>query len=325
MSFLVKRENSYKEFDCPPAKRIAQNLFNTLPSELIVEIMKYLPIKDREAFSLTSKRIYDCTYYAKVPETAKIFHQRFFNDIIQGRIHNVKNFIDECGIDPSCENNRAIAKATKNNQLDIVRLLLEDDRVYPEEEDGIEANRPLEHAAKNGNIQIIELLLTDPRVLPESESKTTILLAAVNRHLEALELLLKDGRSNPEDGLAIYTAADKDYPEIVQALLKDDRVSGIEVGFEGFSVLSMAAKNGRLEIVKIILNKHQLQTLPIDHENNDALELAAENGHLEIVKLLAEICVFAQKNAMKNAIRKGHKEVVRFLLPIVQIPESNFI
>lgn len=78
-------------------------------------------------------------------------------------------------VDPSTQNNDAIFKATLNEQPEIVKILLSDDRVNPSANN----NKAIKCAFQIGSIEIFNLLLFDQRVY-SSVSKEELLELNVN-------------------------------------------------------------------------------------------------------------------------------------------------
>jgi ankyrin repeat protein len=63
--------------------------------------------------------------------------------------------------------------ASENGHLEIVQLLLADDRVDPSAND----NYPIRIALENGHLQIVQLLLADRRVDPSALDNYAVQLA----------------------------------------------------------------------------------------------------------------------------------------------------
>ena len=105
-------------------------------------------------------------------------------------------------VDPSFDENRAIAYASWYGHLAVVERLLQDKRVDPSATDNY-GNCALSHAAKNGHLAVVERLLQDERVDPSDAENFAIKNASENGHLAVVERLLQDERVDPS---AVLTA-----------------------------------------------------------------------------------------------------------------------
>src|SRR3972149_2705194 len=85
-------------------------------------------------------------------------------------------------------------------------------------------------ACKHDHIEVVKLLLQDTRVDPSDQNNAAILLASGSGHIEVVKLLLQDTRVDPSDqnNLAFRWASQKGYVKIVELLLQDPRVKKIE-------------------------------------------------------------------------------------------------
>ena len=201
----------------------------------------------------------------------------------------------------------AMIRASKNDQIEIVKLLLQDGRAVPCSDciKGASTNGHVEivklllqdgravpcgdcirDASKNGHVEIVKLLLQDGRAVP---CGNCIKDASTNGHVEIVKLLLQDGRANPafiDKSEALYTpieiASQNGYTDIVELLLKDSR-SNPNV----CNCLSLyeASKCGYIKIVELLLQDPRVNP---NVGQNRAICVAACNGHIEIVKLLAK-------------------------------------
>ena len=200
----------------------------------------------------------------------------------------------------------AIDDAVRNGQIEIVRLLLQDERFYPGYEDGL----AIRSAIQYDHIEIVKLLLNDPRVDTWGSFRESI---KYNR-IEIFKLLLADDRVDPadDDNRAIIYAAEKGRVKGFKLLLADYRVDPSDLNN---AAIRLASGNGHPEIVKLLLADQRVNPAADD---NYAIIFASENGHVEIVKLLLEdgrADPSASNNqAIKLAYQHNHFEVVKLLL-----------
>ena len=85
----------------------------------------------------------------------------------------------ELGCDPSVDDNYAIRAAASDGHLEVVKLLLADERVDPTSAN----NYSVREAAQQGYLEVVGLLLTDKRVSSTVDGNQVIRRAAI-RHQE---------------------------------------------------------------------------------------------------------------------------------------------
>lgn len=117
-----------------------------------------------------------------------------------------------------------IAYAARQNKQNIVKILLQDYRLNPEEDDG----DVIYYMCTRGHEEVVKILLKDERVNPELTLDKFQGLSNTYKygHLNIVEILLRDGRCDPtklEEKLieALIEIGDKD---LVEKILKDERV-----------------------------------------------------------------------------------------------------
>jgi hypothetical protein len=86
-----------------------------------------------------------------------------------------------------------LIEASKNGHLAIVERLLQDPRVDPSAQN----NFAIAIASMNGHLAVVERLLEDPRVDPSAKNNCAIRWAAYSNHLAIVERLLQDARVEP--------------------------------------------------------------------------------------------------------------------------------
>jgi len=171
--------------------------------------------------------------------------------------------------------NSALIEAMTQKQMEILRFLLDNSQFRPN-------IRFFGEAIIEDNIEIVKILLDDPRVDPSSAENFAIVIASTGGHPEMVKLLLADPRVDPSDqgSLAIYEAAGSNYIEIVELLLADPRVS---LQDQEESVLVNSVEHQYVEIVKLLLNDPRTDTT---FDDNEALKIAVKNGYREIEELI---------------------------------------
>lgn len=84
--------------------------------------------------------------------------ETFKNYLVTGDIEGVKKGIEQ-GINPSVEDNLPIRITSVHRDIEIVKLLLQDERVDPSAKN----NHAIEIASEKGDIEIVRMLSTDRR------------------------------------------------------------------------------------------------------------------------------------------------------------------
>ncbi len=170
-----------------------------------------------------------------------------------GYVSGVKLALER-GVDPSINDNFAIEYASKNGHLEIVKLLLQDERVDPSDHN----NYAIRLALQNGHTEIVKLLLQDKRVDPSVDNNYVIRIASLNGYVEIVKLLLQDERVDPsvDNNLTIEFASQNGHTEIVKLLLQDPRVDPTA---DSNSAINVASQNGHIEIVKLLLQDERVR------------------------------------------------------------------
>lgn len=139
-----------------------------------------------------------------------------------GGAADVDRLLRTTAVDPSFDNNYAVAWACGNGDFAVVERLLRDKRVDPSARD----NLAVRNAAASGHIAVVERLLEDERVDPSANDNYAIRLAAYHGRYAVVHRLLKDGRVDPSaaDNYAVRWAHNNDHQEVLDRLVQDDRV-----------------------------------------------------------------------------------------------------
>ena len=113
-------------------------------------------------------------------------------------INIIKLLLQDDRVDPTYGSSWAIRSASSNGHTDVVELLLKDGRTDP----GAGDNYAIRAASRSGYKDIVELLLKDKKMVdPSDDHNWAIIIASMNGHKDVVELLLKDSRVNPVVGL----------------------------------------------------------------------------------------------------------------------------
>lgn len=238
-----------------------------------------------------------------------------------GHIAVVNRLLDDTRVDPSTDNNFAIRAASLNGHTPVVVRLLADPRVDPSADN----NFAIRFASQNGHTPVVDRLLSDPRVEPRVNRNNVIKVASQNGHVAVIDRLLADPRVDPSvDGnIAIKIASQYGHAQVVERLLADPRV---DPSIDDNIPIKVASQSGHVEVVTRLLADPRVDP---SADNNYAIMFAAQNGHAQVVKrLLADPRVDPRVDdniAIKLASQNEHAPVVERLLDYIKIhnPERH--
>jgi len=160
----------------------------------------------------------------------------------------------------------------ENIHLEVVKLLLANDKVDPSDDD----NYAIRFASEKGHLEIVKLLLANDKVDPSDNNNYAIRFASENGHLEVVKLLLANDKVDPGAGnnWAIGLASENGYVEIVKLLLANDKV---DPGADNNYAIKYASTNGHLEIVKLLIPKIDMSKIT----DTKILDIAKEMPKVE--------------------------------------------
>lgn len=113
----------------------------------------------------------------------------FYDACILGNIDKAQELL-KAGVNPAELRNIAIRIACCNGHVDIVKLLLQDERVDPADD----SNFAIRYASCFDHVDVVELLLQDSRVDPTSHNNWALKVASRHNNFKVVEVLLQDGR-----------------------------------------------------------------------------------------------------------------------------------
>jgi len=219
-----------------------------------------------------------------------------------------------------------IHEAVWQNNLEKVKQMMSDPAAKPDLEAVVEDCTPLYLACLKGHTQIAEVLI-DGGAKVDGDSPP-IFAAAGKGNLELVSLLLKHG-ANPSafssqhaGCCGLHIAAEKNYVDVVDALLK----AGVDVNIRSekqkLTPLISAACCGSIDAVKALI-KAGADINAQSSTGNTALMLAIDRGKIDVAVTLinehADLEIKGQKGwtALHNAASggdKGYREVAEALL-----------
>lgn len=265
-----------------------------------------------------------------------------------GDATSVKRLLLDPRIDPSADNNSAIACAFHGEAWNVLELLLNEPRIDPANYGSLSlilaahtnkwtvvqklltfknAVDPsfLESmifwkAVGAGQTEIVASLLKDPRVNPAASANLALSVAAADGRLDLVEMLLSVDRVNPSDAnnMALIDAAYEGHLSIVQRLLKDPRFRQTD---RGHFALAKAAAKGHIMIVNCLLKDGRFSPSYLD---NAALYNAVEYHQYGVAKMiLLDPRVRAPHRPLYRALQKQDEFMITLFLTSETVDPSG--
>ena len=220
----------------------------------------------------------------------------------------------------------ALHSAASNNNTEIMKVLLENRKIWLREVDtefgglyfedildggGRSVNNTALHlAAYNGHTGIAKLLVqAGAYVMTENrDHKTPIDLAYEQGHVNLAQMLER----TPEL-LEAVTAGDVGT---VEQLIDEEQSVNVKHPLDGYTPLHEAARMGHTDLVQVLLDAGTDVYLQ-DKNYATALDIALEKDYIEIAKILSNAGGYINKridhHVLESAVSNGNTELVKFL------------
>lgn len=191
------------------------------------------------------------------------------------------------------ERSMRLFSASQNGQLDMVDKLLTTN-MDPNTAHPYIGENPLYLAAKAGHIKVVKRLLKEKNIEVDKALKdgtTPLMVASYEGNLEIVDILLKAGanpkKTGPKGVTSLYWAADKNHPEIVARLLKEETVlADVDKAVEnGVTPLMASCATGSAYTVDMLLAAGANPNMS-DLLGNTPLCWAIEKNHPAVVERL---------------------------------------
>jgi len=205
---------------------------------------------------------------------------------------------------------------------EVVRLLLQNKYIQPDQHDTISGRTGLSWAARNGHEGVVRLFLGPQFVNPESIGRKRGRVARVVDTLFGGRYVNPNSMSNCDETPLLW-ATENGHEGVVKLLLgRKDVNPNIPDTTYGQTPLSWAAENGHEGIAKLLLERKDVNpNTPDTIHGRTPLLWAARNGHDGIVKLLlgredvnTDILDVYGQTPLSWAARNGHQGIVKLLL-----------
>jgi ankyrin repeat protein len=220
----------------------SQATIMSLPLELSIMIMKWLPLEDALNLGIVLQLPQQVAvqYFACDRKDLRNGFHYFFKDL---QPSSFKFLLKNKRFQIEADSYGKTKAAVRTLDLDFVMKYLE--KVQPD------LNFVLRTAIECGFTDAVKLLLPCAGVDPSAQSNNALILAARKGHLEIVKLLLLDARvdPSPQSNYALRCASENGHLDIVKLLLLDDRVyPSADIIL---SIASLDCVQGDLEMKKV--------------------------------------------------------------------------
>ena len=197
-----------------------------------------------------------------------------------------------------CFGRTALSWAVERGHEAVVKILLEQKDVNPDQADTIYGLTPLALAAMNGDEGIVKMLLEREEVIPDQADAeygaTPLWWAAQNGHMRVVKMLLERQEVNPDrddtkfGATSLFMAAQNGHEGVVRILLEREEVNPDHADTEsGTTPLCGAAANGHGRVVKMLLEREEVNPDRADTKyGRTPLSWAAGGGNEGVVNML---------------------------------------
>jgi len=230
-----------------------------------------------------------------------------------------------------CTGSMPLTWASINGCEEVVKILLEQGDIIPDQADLRYGRTPLSWGAEEGHEGVVRILLEREDVDPGRECiycRTPLSLAAARGHAGLVEMLLEREDVDPDQAdcygqTPLSRAAARGHEVVVNMLLERGGVNPDQADQDGQTPLSWAAKSGHEGAVKILLEQENVNPNHADTSfRRTPLWLATENGHGGVVTALLERGEIDPntrdtldcQTPLSLAARNGIEEVIKVLL-----------
>ncbi|KDO22003.1 TKL protein kinase [Saprolegnia parasitica CBS 223.65] len=214
-----------------------------------------------------------------------------------GRLADVKRLVEEEGVNPNCDNGRALCRAARNGQTNVVDYLLKKN-VSTECRWG--GATPLIHAAFYNYLEVVRLLLAaNANINARTNSNKTALDYAVEKKHDAIAQLLRDHPQRKINKDKLLAAL---HERRIQDAIHLISETNIDVNLRDGNfvpLLHLVTETGNMELLQTLLSKPNLSVNATDKEEQTALARAIGKNDVAVVFALL------QANATVNQLNEA--------------------
>lgn len=242
----------------------------------------------------------------KSPKLSFDLKDALFMACADGHLRMLIYLIDELGVDPSVEENNALAEACRGRWPQIAHRLLCDSRVDPSDNNNI----ALKSCAQYDEPRIMKMLLDDPRCDPSVDGNFIVNEAVERKFDDVLSLCISHPRVDTSmvDLTEFFPRACGKDLGAVQYILENSLIDPSVNNNAGFVA---ACRAGQAEIVDLL--RHDERVDPTSN-NSEAIAEAAGAGHLYIVKMLMSNVNIDPTRAFWQACANNRLEIAELLI-----------
>jgi ankyrin repeat protein len=220
--------------------------------------------------------------------------------------------------------------AVKNNLLQVVRLLLAHPSIDVNKD--YCGKTLISKAAAEGHVEIVNLLLNDDRVnvnpLKTFADPDPLYQAIKKRKLAVLDLLINNSRVNKNIKYygqnILYMAVEQDWLEGVKLCIPH---VNIQEKYYAQTVLGYAARRNCVKVFPCLLS---IPTLNVKEQycGDTCLDIAGTEGNFKIVQLLRDSKKFTEKELYGSLCKFIYKEPIQIIKmiknnPLIQSVQNN--
>lgn len=243
--------------------------FNTLPYEILVDIVSQLSSRD----VLNLCRVNHSFYERLCEDPNSFIWKELYRKDISSFVNHPNNLLESSSINKIGEMIRSPIKIRGRSWKNLYLTIMK-------EEASLNPHLRLYYASEHGFDKILlKTLQSFKKEIDLWDLNWALMKASTNGHLEAVKLLIRAGADihiQNEDSLR--WASTKGHLEVVELLVQ----LGADIHSLKDYSLREASRNDHLEIVRFLLKAGA----NVHAEEDDAVRKASSRGHLEIVKLL---------------------------------------
>jgi len=185
---------------------------------------------------------------------------------------------------------------------------------------------PLYTAAQNGHVEVVRLLLRDDRIQVNKArdmGATPFYIACENNRWRVVLDMLKCDRLDPnipqiENATGFYIACQIGNCEVVECLLESERVDYSKKRIGGVPPFTVACEKGHLNIIKSMYSSQKIDFSLKRDDGVNGMLMAVRNGHYNVVEYLifiehCEVVNFGSLTPKMLAKKRGYEDIYLLL------------
>lgn len=181
----------------------------------------------------------------------------------------------------------------------------------------------LSSAVKNNNIEIVKLLIEDKRVILSVNEMYSMRLAIELNHNIILELMIENyfpEKNSPNHDTIVKLLLTYDNCSVLNTLLQQSKITDYDILHNKETIIYNESYKC-LELAIKLINNADMENEYVTQYHNSLLMLASSAGHSRMVRrILKEIKTTDEDLAvyLRRATENGHHMVLAILLPLVK-------